>query len=336
MLLVLCISAGAQSKVKDEDNFVMLTDAIYDLGDEWSSNGFTSQANWYYGHAYVAMASFRTAIAEIARDVLGKKNDAELDEAIEAANQMDPDVFSDLGLGNLGNLLSGLSTLTKGIEAVSKTIIDKTEDITEKLGGYVYRDEVEKWLMIKAKCIASPYTDFFRGFVLDWRGEDDKATEFYRKAAANPYFPGFLFDFQYLATMSFEELLALSKKLAPYQAKYHGAMTQDSFFFAEDIDSWNDKYLMSLAHKEIRSGQPDMVKVQEYVEAAFHANPFDKGNIYDCISVFAEVKNMGALTRYMNEALRMDPGNKALVDVIDKWNSIKDDQPVVLDYGYAR
>lgn len=329
LLLTLCMPAWAQEKA-EEDKFLEMTEAMYAFGEKWSGGGYISQANWYYGHAYVAVASFRAAIADIANDILNKKNDGAMDEAIEAASQMDDDILSDFGIGSLGDLLSGLSSFTKAVESVSETIINKSNDLTEKLGGYVYKEEVDKWLLIKAKCLASPYTDFFRGLVLDWRGEDKEATAFYRKAAANPYFIGFVYDFRYLTKMSYEELTELSNKLAPYQVKYAGSMSSDSFYFAEDIETWNDKYLLGLAHKEIKTGDPDMVKVQEYVEAAFHANPFDVGNIYDCISVFTQARNTGSVTKYLNEALRMDPGNKALVDMIDKWNSIKDDQPINL------
>lgn len=329
VLLLISVPTGAQETQKEDDRFLQFTDGLYDMGTEWGEIGCPYQANWYFGHAYVAVASLRTAIADIARDLMKDKEHAELDESVAYAQEMlsdgDGDFLNELGFdsGSFLDLLSGLSSFARTMEDVGGKMVDKLEDFTDKMGGVVFKADTDNWLVLKSKCLASPYPDFFRGLVLDWRGEDDAATEFYGKAAANPYFIGFQFDFSYLADMEYEDLVALSKKLKPYQSKYGGAMTPDSFYFPYDIVTWSDDYLTSLAIEEIQSGCSDMKKIQEYVEAAYHANPFNVRNIYNCLSVFAECRDVRSTMKYFNEAVRMDGDNEAIPAVVEKLKTFE-------------
>lgn len=326
VLLISGVSAFAQEET-DDKLFIQFTDQIYDMGTEWSEAGYPGQASWYYGHAYAAMASFRTAIAEIARDKIKEQERQGLEDSVTYAQEQieeDGDFLEFLGFdtGSFGKLLSGLTSFTESVEDFGEKVIDKMENLTEELGGYVFSDTTNKWLLIKSKSLASPYPDFFRGLVCDWRGEDDTANEFYKKTAANPYFIGFVFDFTFLADMDLNELEALSKSLAPYQSKYLGAMESDGFHFPYDMVTWSDDYLTGLAINEMNAETPDMSKAREYAEAAYRANPFNLRNIYNCVVFNANARDARATAKYLNEALRMDPDNKALENAVDAWNNL--------------
>lgn len=324
LALVACLpSAAQQSPNVTETRFLEFTDAIYEMGEEWSEIGCSRQADWFYGQAASAVASWRLAIAIIAAESREAEQKKQLDEDIKAASEVEIEGFDFAGL------LSGLQSFTETMEKVADKVETKTDEFLKKGGDFgvdVFRVKEQQWYAVRALGLASPYPDFFRAVVHDWRGEADEAFKYYNKAAANPNFPGFVFDFGYLTGLDFSEFVALSTRLKTRQAKYEGAKSRDSFYFDKDVPTWDAAALASMAAGLLSQERPDYTGAQEYLEAAVRVDPFDVKYVYFCAMIHAKLKDGVATARYLNEALKMDPDNEKLQAAVSGWNSNKEEK----------
>lgn len=324
LVLMACLpSAAQQSPNVTETRFLEFTDAMYEMGQEWSEIGCSRQADWFYGQAASAVASWRLAIAIMADDNRQAEQKKQLDEDIKAASEVEIEGF------DLAGLLSGLQSFAETMEKVADKVEKKTDDFLKKtgdLGTDVFRVKEQQWYAVRALGLASPYPDFFRAVVHDWRGEAEEAFTYYNKAAANPNFPGFVFDFGYLTGLDFSGFVALSTRLKAKQAQYEGAKTRDSFYFDKDVPTWDAAALANKAAELLSKDKPDYTGAQDYLEAAVRVDPFDVKYVYFCAMIHAKLKDGVATARYLNEALKMDPDNEKLKAAVSGWNSNKEEK----------
>lgn len=303
-----------QEPYLEEKRFIEYTEAISAYGDEWASSGCLRQADWFYGQAASAIASLRTAIAEIGldlRDAAGKDAAAQALEDVRNMDQDDIDSINEVfggGFDFLG-MMEGLSSFTASMEKVNDKLDDLNENLSdrmEKWGFYVFKIENEMWWIVRDLCIASPWPDYFRGLVHDYRGEADDALKYYRRADANPYFPDFEFDFSFLDSLSYSELVALSQRLLPYQSRYQGSISEGLMHFDIDAPVWDDTVMRDMAQAVLDSKSPDYVKAQNYLEAAFAANPFKAENAYNCLAIYSFLENRYGAQKYLKQIKILD------------------------------
>lgn len=318
--LSVCLSATAQqTPTKTETDFIEYMDALYDMGMEWDEVGCSRQADWFFGQAAAAVASWRTAIAMIGTYMLEAENDRIIKEETQAIEEENMDFMG----FNLSEIISGLESLSQAAEQVATKIEKATEKMEDKLGMESFRVKDQQWYAARSKGLVSPYPDYFRGFVHDWYGEEAEAKKYYIRAAENKFFPGFIFGFSFMNGLDFQELVALSNRLKVHQAKYEGAMSRDSFHFDKDCSTWDAEALALKAAELLSQENPDKIEAQMYLEAAARVNPFDVKYAYFCARLYLELGNMASASRYLNEILVMDPENSAVKDMVSKWNSYK-------------
>lgn len=323
-----------QTPTAVETRFLEYTELMAKEGDGWAEDGYSRQANWFYGQAASAIAGWRTAIAQIGNDVLEsqeKKETAEIvGEAMEHKDEYS-EMLSDV-LGSkvdYGALLDGLMGIASQGEAITAKVEETNEKLADKAGIHPFELKEEMWHSVRSLCMASPYSDFFRGLVCDWRGDEKGSRKYYGRAAKNPNFPGFEFDFSYLAKLSFQDLVALSNRLKTYQVKYESRMTYDPFHFEEDVPGWDAAALARTAADLLSGkcqdvtdgGQPVNAIALRYFEAARHADPFDVTWTYLCAMYYAYVGNGTMAAQCLNEALKMDAGNPRLRAAVAEWNA---------------
>lgn len=327
--LPLSLTLSAQQIPSDvETRFLEYTDEMAIEGDKWAEDGCPTQANWFYGQAAAAVAGWRTAIAQMGIEI---RNDAEkgetervIDEAKEHNDEYSALLSDVLGEGvDFGGMLDGLMNLADKGKAVTEKIQKTSANLGERLDIHPFEIKDEIWYSVRSLCVASPYPDYFRGLVCDWRGDGQGALKYYGRAVSNPYFPGFEFDFSYLSSLSFQDLVALSKRLMAYQARYEGLMSSDPFHFEEDVPSWDAAALARTAADLL--GQEATIAVRtralQFYEAARHADPFNVTWTYLCALCHAQMDNGTAVAQCLNEALKMDAGNPRLQAGIAEWNA---------------
>lgn len=320
LAIAVCLpSAAQQTPTKTETDFIEYMDALYEMGKEWDEVGCSRQADWFFGQAAAAVASWRTAIAMVGTYLLEAENDKAIEESVAALEEEDT---SFLGF-DLGELVSGLQSFAKAAEQVATKIESATEKMEDKLGMESFRVKDQQWYAPRSLGLVSPYPDYFRGFVHDWFGESAEAKKYYARAVENKFFPGFIFEFSFMNKLDFQDLVALSNRLKEHQVKYEGAMSRDSFHFDRDCPTWDADALALKAAELLSQETPDKIGAQTYLEAAARANPFDVKYAYFCARLYLELGNMASAARYLNEILVMDPENTAVKDMVSKWNSYK-------------
>lgn len=330
MALAACLpSAAQQSASPTEQSFLEFTDGLYKLGQEWAEAGFDRQADWFYGQAAAAVASWRTALVlmyDQAREMAQRKaTDASIEEAKKKA--ADEDLSFLFGDTDYTALLNGLQNFASSAEKLAKKVekvADKVEDKAEEIGMDVFRLKEQQWYAMRDLSLVSPFPDYFRGLVYDYKGEAAEALTYYSRATSNPYFPGAAFDFSYLAQLSLSDLVALSTRLKAYQLKYEGSMTFKRFHFEKAVPTWDADALARKAADLLSQENPDNAAAQDYLEAAVRVNPFDVKYVYFCALLYSKLGDGVATARYLNEALKMDPDNAALQNSVSKWNSNKE------------
>lgn len=319
LFLVLAVSLSATAQSKTEKDFLEFTDGLYDCGQEMLQKAGSRQADWYFGQAAAAVTSWRTAIAQIALDKVKEADKKILEEDIEAAEDVEIEGF------DLGGILSGLQSFAKAAEKFNEKLEATTEKMENKLGLVSFRVKDQQWYVARSYGLASPYPDYFRGLVHDWRGEAEAAEKYYGRASANPWFPRSSFDFSYLADLDLQELDALSKRLVRYQSRYESALSEKSFHFDKDVPTWDADALAREAARLLSDGHQDFSQAQDYLEAAARVNPFEAKYVYFCALLSAQLKDAVTTARYLNEALKLDPDNEKLRAAIVVWNSNKEE-----------
>jgi hypothetical protein len=290
------------------DGFFDFCKTTYEKGREFSELGLDRMADWYYGQSVVAVESLNYAVREIYRD---RKEKEEMDEL--------NDDMENLGMEDF---MSGLFAMADALEQAA----DKFGDAVADMPGINYnKDEGVQWSLFRqSTSLVSPYEDFFRGVVADYRGEGQEAMKFYCLALMNPYLDRDLVDFSFLGTMSLDDMYDLSYELDELDRNYSAAMSKKSFYFSlPALLRWSPEYLRWMAMEELKKeNKPDVNVALRYCEAALMADPFDPVNYEITARLCAMTHNFKKMERIVNDGLMIDPDNvfyQELLRIYDKY-----------------
>lgn len=290
------------------EGYLDFCEKTFEQGKEFSELGLTRMADWYYGQSVVAIESLNYAVREIYRDRKGKE------EMDDLADDMD-----NLGMGDF---MSGLFTMVDAIEQS----VDKFGDAVADMPGINYnKDDGVQWSLFRqSTSLVSPYEDFFRGVVADYRGQGQEAMKFYCLSLMNPYMDRDLTDFTFLATMSLDDMYDLSYELDDLDRKYSAAMSRKSFYLGlPALLHWNPAYFRWMAMEELKKeNNPDLHVALRYCEAALMADPFDPINYEITARLCALNHNFKKMERIVNDGLLIDPDNvfyQELLRIYDKY-----------------
>lgn len=315
----------------EEQAFMDEVARLYDNGKDCMDKGFVLQSNYYYGQAVVAVASFRYVVNEIilaqwARDAekAKQKNEEAKKEREKKKRKEEQEEEDDRETEDVGGLLSALNKFSEKMDL----LIEKADSIGEIIET---KDEANKvkaemelihsmWDQIAAQSPSSPYPYFFEAVLFDYRGEKEKAAEYYANALLNPNSPEKPWDFRFLVDLSQKELNALSKRLKEKEELLKQLFVPDISPRKRDLHSWDDTYLCSLAIDTLKADSTAVDVAFGLYEAALKVNPFEPAYFIGCAYLSAKMGNGKQAAYYINEGLLMAPGHEGLNMLLKAYN----------------
>ncbi len=325
ILAVLGIGVIASSSGKDapssvEEGFLEEMDALVARGDEFYDAGSTTIANWFYGRALSATSSYNQAVVLVYKEKQKEEDDAQTDEMIQDAY----DTW-DEGADIFAGLIQGSRETVKRIDSATDSLANTF--------GIDNRDEDDvMWDLFSAYSPSSPYPDYFRGLVADYRGKDKIALRYYSQAASNPDFDARKYDFSYLADMSMGNLKVLSDKLQKKIRRYGANFLSENLHAPDTALRWCPGYYTSLIEGMYRSNvdkegvSHDLTPVQrgeayKYARNALYAYPFDVNLYILCARLAIANDDLRMAARFVNDGIWLEPGNKVLGEMADTLNA---------------
>lgn len=328
-VLVSCKNDGAGKELlhgdmyPEEQAFMKEVVRLYDNGTDCTDKGFVLQANYYYGQAIVGVASFRYAVSEIILAQWAKdpekaklKNEEAKRELEKKKREEEQKEEDDLETEDVGGLLSALNKFSEKMDLLTEKA-DSIENVYEaKDKADQAKAEAElihgMWDQIAAQSPSSPYPYFFEAVLFDYRGEKEKAAEYYANALLNPNSPEKPWDFRFLVDLSQKELNALSKRLKEKEELLRQSFVPEISLRKRDFHSWDDTYLCSLAIDTLKADSTAVGAAFGLYEAALKANPFEPACFIGCAYLSAKMGNGRQAAYYINEGLLIDPGHEGL------------------------
>ena len=293
---------------------------LYESGEDCEDKGFALQANYYYGQAVVAVASFRYAVNELIL-IHKKKADDKAEQARKEAKKKqeaeEQEDWDDWEMEDEGGLLTAITKLSEKLDPLA----EKADSIGRIRDAKEEAEEIKSmWNQIAAQSLSSPYPYFFEGILFDYQGKKVEAAECYANALMNPHYPEEPWDFRFLAGLSREDLKALSRRLREKEDLLRQPFVLNTSFYKRDYRNWDDIYLCSLATDTLKADTTAVGIALRYYEAALKANPFDPAYFVGCACLSARIGDGKQAAYYINEGLLLDPGHEGLNILLKAYN----------------
>lgn len=315
----------------EEKAFLEAAFSLRAKGDTWMNNGYALQANYFYGQAVVAVASFRYGVIslladrkkaydEAAEKAAKEKNRQELDESIDELEDMLEDVEDE------GGFLTAIINLGKGVQQASEKMdsLQESGAFDEIIAlGEMFDDDAKlpnMWELLSAQSLTSPYPYFFEAIVLDSRGEKEQAAQAYANAFINFNFPERIWDFSDLADMPSDDLRALAQRLAAKEEELRASFLINTSFYSRDPYNFDDRYLSNLAAETLAADSTDLGTALRHIDAALRTYPFEPGYFVGCALLSARLGDVTRAANYINEGLLLDNEHKGLNTILAAWN----------------
>ncbi len=303
-----------------ESAFLKEAWGLFDEGEKCMEQGFALQANYYYGQAVVAVASFRYAVNEILmihKKEAKAKADSIREEAKKKAEEEAQEEWDDWEFEDEGGLLTALNNLNKKLEPIAEKAdsLNRIHDAKEEA-----KFISESWDLIATQSLVSPYPSFFQAFLLDYQGKDEESVEHYTSAFINPNYPDEPWDFRFLAELSAKDLKALSLRLREVEDTFRQSFQLDAFFYPRDYRNFDAAYLASQAVEILQKDTMKMGDAFGHYEAAVRANPFDPTYFVGCAYLAGRMGNGKLAAYYVNEGLLIAPEHEGLNKLLQAIN----------------
>ena len=306
LLSVLLLSLACFGQVKTypaETRLVAEAQELFDTGEDLFKAGNTAIANYYYGQAVTLLESFDYAVCVLnyIKNTSGPEDESEDNAAVIAMMKR---------MGMSGSQL----------DAVADTLNESAEETVSDYDNIFY----DYYKILACKSLVSPWPDFFMGMIEDYKGNGQKAGEYYLRAAANPYMIQDIPDFSFLESMSVTEMKALSSRLQDKILKFGYNYTENDSQFLDTPNRWNPAWHLAKANEFLQEDNISYPLALQYCENAVKTFPFQVEFYILGATLAILSKNGEKLVKFINGGLDLEPDNAKLKQMADKLNTLID------------